>query len=30
VPPGGPILSEKDAKAPRLADVAPIFPRGSW
>jgi dTDP-4-dehydrorhamnose 3,5-epimerase len=30
LPPGGPILSEKDAKAPRLAEVAPIFPRGSW
>ena len=30
LPPGGPILSEKDAKAPRLAESGPIFPRGSW
>ena len=30
LPPGGPILSEKDKSAPRLADVRPIFPRGSW
>jgi dTDP-4-dehydrorhamnose 3,5-epimerase len=30
LPAGGPILSEKDARAPRLADIAPPFPRGSW
>ena len=30
LPPGGPVLSEKDRHAPRLADVAPIFPKGSW
>ena len=30
LPPGGPILSEKDATAPRLAEVGPIFPRGTW
>jgi dTDP-4-dehydrorhamnose 3,5-epimerase len=30
VPPGGPILSDKDRKAPRLAELAPIFPKGSW
>ncbi|MCX8133983.1 MAG: dTDP-4-dehydrorhamnose 3,5-epimerase [Roseococcus sp.] len=30
LPPGGPILSEKDRAAPRLAQLAPIFPQGSW
>jgi dTDP-4-dehydrorhamnose 3,5-epimerase len=30
VPPDGPILSDKDARAPRLAEAGPIFPRGSW
>jgi dTDP-4-dehydrorhamnose 3,5-epimerase len=30
LPPGGPILSDKDRKAPRLAEVAPIFPKGTW
>ena len=30
LPLGGPILSEKDKSAPRLADVRPIFPRGRW
>jgi dTDP-4-dehydrorhamnose 3,5-epimerase len=30
LPPGGPILSDKDRKAPRLAEAGPIFPRGSW
>jgi dTDP-4-dehydrorhamnose 3,5-epimerase len=30
LPKGGPTLSEKDAKAPRLADIPPPFPRGSW
>ena len=30
LPAGGPILSEKDARAPRLADIPPPFPRGSW
>lgn len=30
LPPGGPTLSDKDAKAPRLAEAGPIFPRGSW
>jgi dTDP-4-dehydrorhamnose 3,5-epimerase len=29
LPPGGPILSEKDRAAPRLAEVAPVFPAGS-
>ena len=29
VPPGGPVLSDKDRKAPRLRDIAPPFPRGS-
>jgi len=29
LPPGGPILSDKDRAAPRLAEVAPIFPRGT-
>jgi dTDP-4-dehydrorhamnose 3,5-epimerase len=28
VPPDGPILSDKDGRAPRLRDVAPIFPKG--
>ncbi|MFN3447713.1 MAG: dTDP-4-dehydrorhamnose 3,5-epimerase [Roseococcus sp.] len=30
LPPGGPILSDKDRAAPRLAEAAPIFPKGSW
>ena len=30
VPPGGPILSAKDKAAPRLADIPPPFPQGSW
>jgi len=30
LPPDGPLLSEKDARAPRLAAAGPIFPRGSW
>lgn len=30
LPPGGPILSEKDATAQHLAEVGPIFPRGTW
>lgn len=30
LPPGGPILSDKDARAPRLADIPPPFPRGAW
>lgn len=30
LPPGGPTLSDKDAKAPRLAEAGRIFPRGSW
>ena len=30
LPPGGPTLSDKDAKAPLLAEAGPIFPRGSW
>ena len=30
LPPGGPILSEKDRAAPRLAESRPIFPPGSW
>ena len=29
LPPGGPVLSDKDRVAPRLADVAPVFPAGS-
>lgn len=29
LPPGGPVLSDKDRAAPLLADLAPIFPRGS-
>jgi dTDP-4-dehydrorhamnose 3,5-epimerase len=30
LPPGGPLLSEKDRAAPCLADAGPIFPPGSW
>jgi dTDP-4-dehydrorhamnose 3,5-epimerase len=30
LPAAGPILSEKDRAAPRLAEASPIFPRGSW
>ena len=30
LPPGGPILSEKDRAAPRLAAARPVFPPGSW
>lgn len=30
LPPGGPILSEKDRMAPRLAEAGPMFPSGSW
>lgn len=29
VPPGGPILSDKDGRAPRLAEIEPIFPKGT-
>jgi dTDP-4-dehydrorhamnose 3,5-epimerase len=29
-PVNDPILSDKDRKAPRLADVAPPFPKGTW
>lgn len=29
LPPAGPILSEKDRKAPRLAEIPPPFPAGS-
>ena len=29
LPPGGPVLSDKDKRAPRLADIAPPFLRGS-
>ena len=29
LPPGGPVLSEKDRKAPRLRDIPPPFPKGS-
>jgi len=29
-PVDNPILSDKDRKAPRLADIAPPFPKGSW
>jgi dTDP-4-dehydrorhamnose 3,5-epimerase len=25
-----PILSDKDRKAPRLAEIAPPFPKGYW
>jgi hypothetical protein len=25
-----PILSDKDRKAPKLADIPPPFPKGSW
>ncbi|MCW8087485.1 dTDP-4-dehydrorhamnose 3,5-epimerase [Sabulicella glaciei] len=28
LPPGGPVLSDKDRKAPRLRDIAPPFPKG--
>lgn len=30
LPPGGPILSDKDRRAPRLAEAAPIFPEGMF
>jgi dTDP-4-dehydrorhamnose 3,5-epimerase len=29
LPAGGPILSDKDRKAPRLAEIPPRFPQGS-
>jgi dTDP-4-dehydrorhamnose 3,5-epimerase len=29
LPAGGPILSDKDRKAPRLAEIPPPFPQGS-
>ena len=29
LPTGGPILSDKDRKAPRLAEIPPPFPQGS-
>jgi dTDP-4-dehydrorhamnose 3,5-epimerase len=29
IPPGGPVVSEKDRTAPRLAEIAPPFPAGS-
>ena len=29
LPPGGPTLSDKDRRAPKLADIAPPFPAGS-
>ncbi|NKC32070.1 dTDP-4-dehydrorhamnose 3,5-epimerase [Falsiroseomonas selenitidurans] len=29
LPPGGPVLSDKDRAAPKLADVAPVFPKGA-
>lgn len=29
LPPGGPVLSDKDRKAPRLAEIPPPFPEGS-
>jgi dTDP-4-dehydrorhamnose 3,5-epimerase len=29
-PVSDPILSDKDRKAPRLADIPPPFPKGSW
>lgn len=29
LPSGGPILSDKDRRAPRLAEAAPIFPKGA-
>lgn len=29
IPSGGPLLSEKDRKAPRLRDIPPPFPRGA-
>jgi dTDP-4-dehydrorhamnose 3,5-epimerase len=29
-PVSDPILSDKDLKAPRLADIPPPFPKGSW
>lgn len=28
--PGGPVLSDKDRRAPRLAEAGAIFPEGSW
>ncbi|MCS6891513.1 MAG: dTDP-4-dehydrorhamnose 3,5-epimerase [Rhodovarius sp.] len=30
LPDGGPLLSEKDRNAPRLAEIPPPFPQGSW
>jgi hypothetical protein len=30
VPPGGTLLSDKDRRAPKLAEIAPPFPVGSW
>lgn len=30
VPAGGPTLSDKDRAAPRLAELGPLFPPGSW
>jgi dTDP-4-dehydrorhamnose 3,5-epimerase len=30
VPPGGTLLSDKDRRAPKLAEIAPPFPAGSW
>ena len=30
VDPAEAVLSEKDSRAPRLADIPPPFPRGSW
>jgi len=30
LPPGGAVLSDKDSRAPRLADIPPPFPAGSW
>jgi dTDP-4-dehydrorhamnose 3,5-epimerase len=29
-PPSGPLLSDKDRRAPKLAEIAPPFPAGSW
>jgi dTDP-4-dehydrorhamnose 3,5-epimerase len=29
-PAGAPVLSDKDRTAPRLADIPPPFPAGSW
>ena len=30
MPAGGPLLSAKDRRAPKLAEIAPPFPAGSW